>query len=94
MNDGLEYAAYETLTTTYKVMVHWVLRQYGKISLSAVIGNGLGVVDKCASPVCSPVSQYIFKVKSRNPSDTLHAVSSNRLFPLRLKYPTLPRLLL
>lgn len=80
----LEYMIMETTTNQF-------VQANGTLGVSAVWevlgtglgqwGNNTGVSGKVAvSGLSSPLSQYIFKVKSRNPSDTDHAASSESAF--------------
>lgn len=76
----LEYAIYEASTTKYVQGDGtlgddpvWQTRGTG----SGQWGNGLSVTGKIRiTGLVSPVSLYSFKVKSRNPSDAAHAISS------------------
>jgi len=87
--DGLEYAVYETTTNKY-------LQSDGTLGVSPVWqqlgvssgqwGSGLVVIGKVrVTGLSSPVSQYIFQVKSRNTSDVAHALSSESAFSASAK---------
>lgn len=80
----VEYAIFET--TTYKYV-----QANGTLDTSAVWevvgtasgqwGNNTGISGKVhVSGLSSPVANYIFQVKSRNPSDAAHAASSESAF--------------
>jgi hypothetical protein len=82
--DGLEYAVYETTTNKYLQSdgTLGVLPVWQQLGLSAgQWGNGLGTIGAVrVTGLSSPVSQYVFQVKSRNPSDVAHAASSESTF--------------
>ncbi|MCX6779181.1 MAG: hypothetical protein NTU97_03040, partial [Candidatus Magasanikbacteria bacterium] len=95
----LQYAMQETTTGNYvqsdgtlgATIVWQVLG-----TSSGQWGNGLGVRGKVrVTGLSSPVSQYIFKVKSRNPSDSAHAVSSESAYSATAQVPnTAPSIIL
>ena len=77
---SVPYAIYEVSTNKY-------VQSNGALGASAVWqvlgtgagqwGNGLGIFGKVnVSGLTSPVANYSFQIKSRNPQDTAHAVTS------------------
>ena len=88
---GLEYAIYESSTNKY-------VQSNGTLGASVVWqalgtsagqwGNGLVITGQVrVTGLSSPVSQYIFKVKSRNTSDVAHAASSESAFSATAQIP-------
>lgn len=66
---GLEYAIFDSTTGKY-------VQADGTLNTSAVWQTGVTWSTVTVSGLSSPVSQYVFKTKSRNSSDASHAVSS------------------
>ncbi|MBI2475072.1 exo-alpha-sialidase [Candidatus Uhrbacteria bacterium] len=70
---GLEYAIFETTTGKY-------VKANGTLDTSPVWRTTTAWGTITVTGLSSPVAQYSFKVKSRNTSDTLNAVSSESNF--------------
>jgi hypothetical protein len=70
---GLEYAIFETTASKY-------VQADGTLGASAVWRTSAAWGTTTVTGLTSPVAQYAFKVKSRNTSDTAHAVSSESDF--------------
>ncbi|MCX6715385.1 MAG: hypothetical protein NTX72_06275 [Candidatus Uhrbacteria bacterium] len=66
---GLEYAIFESTTSKY-------VQADGSLNTSAVWQTGAVWSTKTVSGLSSPVSNYLFKAKSRNSADAGHAISS------------------
>lgn len=70
---GLEYAVYETTTAKY-------VQADGTLGVSPVWRTDSAWGTITVTGLNSPVSQYVFQEKSRNTSDTSHAVTSESGF--------------
>ncbi len=77
---GLDYAIYETTTAKY-------VQADGSLGTSAVWQTTAVWGTKTITGLSSPVSQYIFKVKSRNTSDGAHVASSESAFSATAQIP-------
>jgi len=71
--NDVPYAIFENLTGKY-------VQANGSLGTSAVWQTAAVWGTKIITGLTSPVAQYSFKVKSRNPSDTAHAASSESAF--------------
>lgn len=72
-DSGLEYLIAETTTGQY-------VQADGTLGASEIWQTDSAWGTVTVTGLNSPVANYIFKVKSRNPSDTLHAVSSESAY--------------
>jgi len=87
----VQYAIFETSTNKF-------VQSDGTLGTSAVWqvmgtgsgqwGNGLSVSGQVrVTGLSSPVANYVFKIKSRNPSDTAHAASSESTYSAAAQIP-------